>query len=144
MISRLRCVLLLCAAGLVYAQGQNGPETKPWWNSQLARQLNLTPRQEQRIHFITRSYRDRLFDARNEARKAEADLRDLLNEPAINPAQAQQVIDRLADARANSTRVFTEMSLQLRSVLTLDQWQALVRRWPEMQQRRLNAPPPNR
>jgi Spy/CpxP family protein refolding chaperone len=128
----------------VCAQAQNGPGTKPWWNSQLAQQLNLTPRQQQRIHRIIRSYRDRLFDARNEARKAEADLGDLLNQPSINPAQAQRVTDRLADARANSTRVFTEMSLRLRSVLTLDQWHDLVRRWPELQQRRRIAPPPSR
>lgn len=140
MIFRKLCVLFLCIAGVVCAQAQDQPGTKPWWNSPLAKQLNLTPQQQQRIHSIIRSYRDRLFDARNEARKAEADLGDLLNAPSINPAQAQRVIDRLADARANSTRVFTEMSVQLRSVLTLDQWQQLVRRWPRLEQHRRNIP----
>ena len=48
-------------------------------------------------------------------------------------AQAQPTIDRLANARAESTRVFTAMSLQLRAVLTLDQWRELVKRWGALQ-----------
>jgi hypothetical protein len=64
--------------------------------------------------------------------KAEGDLDDLLNDPEVNMDQARPVIERLAAARANSTRVFLEMSVQLRSVLTLDQWRILVRRWDEV------------
>jgi Spy/CpxP family protein refolding chaperone len=142
MIAKLLRMAALGIAGAVCLSAQaagQGPVSKPWWNSEIAQELNLTPQQQQRIHQIIRSYRDRLFDARNEAHKAEADLADLLNEPSINWAEAQRVTDRLAEARATSTRVFTEMSIQLRSVLTIQQWRELSKRWPEIQRRRNNG-----
>lgn len=108
----------------------------PWWNSPLRQDLGLTPAQEQQIRQIVRSYRDRLLDARNNVAKAQGDLEDLLNDPEVNPDQAKPVIDKLAAARANSTRVFLEMSVQLRRVLTFDQWRALIRRWDEQQKRK--------
>jgi hypothetical protein len=50
---------------------------------------------------------------------------------------AKPVIEKVSQARANSSRVFLEMSIQLRSVLTLDQWRILVRRWDEMKRKKL-------
>lgn len=126
-------LILLFAAGLVSAQNRSD---FPWWNSPLRQDLGLTPAQEQQIRQIVHSYRDRLLDARNNVAKAQGDLEDLLNDQDVTPEQAKPVIDRLANARANSTRVFLDMSVQLRHVLTFDQWRALVRRWDEHQKRR--------
>jgi hypothetical protein len=36
------------------------------------------------------------------------------------------------EARANTTRVFTSMSVEIRAVLTAEQWRALVKRWDEV------------
>jgi len=127
--------LLLCLAAVVLSFAQNAVNM-PWWTSDVVHDLGLTPAQTQQIHQIVRTYRDRLFDARNNVQKAEAALEDLLNDPEPNPAAAKPVIDRLAAARANSTRVFTEMSIQLRSVLTIDQWRELRKRWSEVQKTR--------
>ena len=140
MILRSIRILILCLAAAAWAGAQNAANM-PWWTSDVVRDLGLTPAQTQRIHHIVRSYRDRLFDARNNVQKAEAALEDLLNDPEANQAGANQVaakpvIDRLAEARANSTRVFTEMSIQLRSVLTIDQWRELRKRWSEVQKTR--------
>jgi hypothetical protein len=54
------------------------------------------------------------------------------------------LIDNLANARAESTRVLLAMDIELRSVLTLDQWRALVRRWEEVKNKKTNqlAVPP--
>jgi hypothetical protein len=99
----------------------------------------------QRIRQIVRSYRSRLLDARNNVSKAEGDLEDIINDPEVSTDAARPVIERLATARANSSRVFLEMSVELRSVLTLDQWRQLVRRWDELQKRKkpsdTQAPP---
>jgi Spy/CpxP family protein refolding chaperone len=122
-------VLYLAAAALGFAQNT---ANMPWWTSDVVHDLGLTPAQTQKIHQIVRAYRDRLFDARNNVQKAEAALEDFLNDPEPNPAAAKPVIDRLAAARANSTRVFTEMSIQLRSVLTINQWRELRKRWSEV------------
>ncbi len=132
MISAGVRILSLCLAAAVLAFGQNAANM-PWWTSDVVRDLGLTPAQTQKIHQIVRAYRDRLFDARNNVQKAEAALEDLLNDPQVNPADAKPVIERLAEARASSTRVFTEMSIQLRSVLTIDQWRELRRRWADVQ-----------
>lgn len=135
MRSRLHILLLLCLAAAAFASAQNRANF-PWWNSPVTADLNLSPAQSQKIHQIVRSYRDRLFDARNNQQKAEAELEDLLNDPEVTPEAARPVIERAATARANTTRTFLEMSVRLRSVLTLDQWRILVRRWDEVQRKK--------
>lgn len=130
----IRIVLLLVTAATLMA-AQNRANF-PWWNSPVTKDIGLNPAQEQRIHAIVRSYRNRLLDARNEVQKAEGDLEDLLNDAEVKPQAAQPVIERLAAARANANRVFLEMSVELRSVLTLDQWRQLVRRWDEVQRKK--------
>ncbi len=136
MIARTRRSLLLLLATAALAAAQNRVSF-PWWNSPLVNdpQLGLTPAQKQRIHEIVRSYRGRLMDARNNASKAEQDLEDLLNEQDVSPQAAQPAIERAAEARAGASRVFLAMSFQLRSVVTLDQWRQLVRRWDEVQRK---------
>ncbi len=125
------CTLLFCLATAAFTWAQNRANF-PWWNSPVMVDLSLSPAQSQRIHQIVRSYRERLFDARNNEQKAEAELEDLLNDPEVSAATAQPVIERVATARASASRVFLEMSVQLRGVLTLDQWRILVRRWDEV------------
>jgi Spy/CpxP family protein refolding chaperone len=128
-------VLLVLAALVLIAQNRTN---FPWWNSPIVDdpQLGLSAAQKQRIRQIVRSYRPKLLDARNNAAKAEGELEDLLNDQDVNPQAAQSVIEKAADARANASRVFLEMSVQLRGVLSLDQWRQLVRRWDEVQRRR--------
>ena len=109
----------------------------PWWNSPVASDIGLSTAQTTRIRQIVRSNRDRLFDARNNLQKAEAALDDLLNEPEFGPDSAKAVIDRVATARANSNRVFLEMSSQLRAVLSYEQWKQLVQRWDEVKGKKL-------
>ncbi len=130
-------IFLLCIAVSAVAVAQNRANF-PWWNSPVVSDLGLSDGQAQKIRQIVRSYRARLLDARNNVQKAEGDLEDVLNDPDVNPQAAQAVIDRVATARANSSRVFLEMSVQLRSVLTLDQWRKLVRRWDEVQRKKPN------
>ena len=131
-----RAVLIFIAAAAI-SLAQNRANF-PWWNSPIIDdpQLALNPAQKQKIRQIVRTYRPRLLDARNSAAKAEGELEDELNEQDVNPQAAQAVIQKSAEARANASRVFLEMSFQLRSVLTLDQWRMLVRRWDEVQRKK--------
>lgn len=122
---------------LIPAAAQNTVNL-PWWTSPVVNEIGLNSDQLHRIRMIVRSYRDRLFDARNNANKAEADLRDILNDPTVSLAQAKPTIDRLARARAETTRLFTSMSVEIRSVLSEEQWRKLVRRWDEVQKTKRN------
>jgi Spy/CpxP family protein refolding chaperone len=128
-------VVLWATAAVLFAQNY---ANFPWWNNPIFDdpQLGLTQPQKQRIRQIVRSYRNRLLDARNNANKAELELDDLLNEQDASSQAAQAVIEKAADARANASRVFLEMSFQIRGVLTLDQWRQLVRRWDELKRKR--------
>ncbi len=129
------CGVALAAAGLLLAQDH---ANFPWWNSPVTQEIGLSNEQSQKIHDIVHSYRNRLLDARNNVLKARGDLEDVLNSPQVDPNQAKPIIDRVASAQAASNRVLLEMSVQLRAVLTLDQWRQLVRRWDEMKKRRPN------
>ena len=127
--------VIVASAALVSAQNR---ANYPWWNSPVVDdpQLALTAAQKQKIHQIVRTYRPRLLDARNNAQKAEGELEDLLNDQDVDQQAAQSAIQKAADARASASRVFLEMSFQLRGVLTLDQWRLLVRRWDDVQKKR--------
>lgn len=129
----LACGAFCLLAGAALAQNR---ANIPWWNSPVTSELGLSPNQSQKIHQIVRSYRDRLLDARNNVQKAEGELEDVLNEPEVKVDDSKPIIERLALARANASRVFLEMSVQLRSVLTLEQWRQLVRRWDEVKLKR--------
>ena len=133
-ISRLFFCLVF---SLVFASAQNRANF-PWWNSPVASDIGLSANQVTRIRQIVRSYRDRLFDARNNVQKAEAALDDIMNDGEMNAEAAKPVIERVASARANSSRVFLEMSTHIREVLTLDQWKQLVQRWDEVKGKKLS------
>jgi hypothetical protein len=124
---------LLIACSAAFAQNR---ANFPWWNSPVVTDLGLSQAQTQKIRQIVRSYRPKLLDARNNVQKAEGDLEDLLNEPDSPNEGADSIIKRVAEARAASVRVFLEMSVELRRVLTLDQWRQLIKRWDEVQRRR--------
>ena len=128
-------VLLLSAAALFAQDAVN----LPWWTSPVVQDLGLSADQTQHINQIVRNYRGRLLDARNEVAKAEADFDDVYSDPQVSAAKAKPVIERLALARANVTRIFTSMSVEIRSVLTAEQWRALVKRWDEVKQTKGNA-----
>ncbi len=127
----------------VSAFAQNRAEF-PWWNSPVVADIGLSPDQTSHIRQIIRSHRNRLFDARNTMQKAEAALEDVMNDDHIQPDNVKPLIDHLAAARAESTREVLEMDIELRSVLTLDQWRMLVRRWEEVKSKKTNqlAVPP--
>jgi phage terminase Nu1 subunit (DNA packaging protein) len=131
------CILLVSLAAALPLAAQNTTNL-PWWTSPIVSDLGLSQEQTQKIRQIVRSYRNRLFDARNNASKAEADLQDLLNDPAVTLAAAKPDIERLAQSRAETTRVFTQMSVEVRSVLTLNQWRQVVKRWSEVQRTKRN------
>ena len=125
----LTLLLLLGATSTVFSQSR---ANFPWWNNPIRADLKLSDEQSAKIRQVVRSYRSRLLDARNNVQKAEGDLEDLLNDDRLEPTAAKQVIDKIAGARANASRVSTEMALELRGVLTMDQWRILVRKHAEL------------
>jgi len=102
-----------------------------WWDSPIAADLNLTDQQHQQIRTHTREFRNRLYDASNNVKKAEGELEDLMNEENVDQRRANDAIEKVAAARAEMTRAMSQLSLRLRTVLTFQQWQELQKRAPQ-------------
>jgi uncharacterized membrane protein len=131
-MKRLIHVFLLCGAATLSLAAQN-PANFVWWNKPVANDLNLSEAQRKQIRQTVTSYRTKLIDARADVQKAQGELQDLLGSEHIETSQIAPIAEKLAKAQAENTRVFTEMSLQLRAVLTLDQWRELVKRWGSLE-----------
>ena len=52
------------------------------------------------------------------------------NAEPMDERRAEAALENLAQARANLTRAFSQMSLKLRLVLTAEQWKELQKRQP--------------
>jgi Spy/CpxP family protein refolding chaperone len=128
-IKRTFCLMLTLAAVAVFAQPPRG--YFPWWDSPLARDLNLSEEQRKQVREVVRDYRNKLIDARSAVEKAEGDVEDLFNEDQIDTRRTGEAVEKLAAARADLTRVFAQMSLKLRTILTPQQWQELRKRRAE-------------
>ncbi len=124
----LRSALLLFAAAAIGAA--QGPGMFPWWDSPIARDLNLTEDQQQRIRSTVRDSREQLIQLRANVEKAEAELRDLMSDEPVDARRVSEAIEKVIAARGELTRSVSQMSVKLRQVLTLRQWQELQRRQP--------------
>ena len=135
---RLLALTLLLSAALC-AQMPRG--IYAWWNRpQIARDLNLSPSQHERIRATVQQYRPHLLNVRVAVNQAEEALAEQFNRNPVDPGKTNEAIERLVDARSDLTRTLTQLSLKLRLVLTEQQWQALQRRRPN--QGDDSAPPP--
>ena len=103
----------------------------PWWDMPVARTLNLSEEQTRQIQSIVREHRDKLVDLRGAIEKAENQLSDIMDDDRPDPAKANAAIDRVAVARADLTRAFSQMGLKLRLVLTPAQWKDLQSKRPK-------------
>ena len=128
MLARLSLMCLLPVALLA----QRGPG--PWWDGQIANDLNLSETQTRQVRETVKEFRPRMKELRDNVNKAEADLDAAFNEDPVDQAKANDAINRLAAARAEVTKAVSQMDLKLRTILTSQQWQDLKakqrRPWP--------------
>lgn len=143
-MTRWLLVLTLLAGGTLCAQPPRGFYN--WWDSPVAKDLNLSDDQMKQIRSTVRDFRTKLIDARAAVEKAEAEMEDSFNEESFSQARANDAIERLVAARSEMTRSFSQMSMRLRAILSSEQWTELQKRRPrqavgdammrEMQRRR--------
>jgi Spy/CpxP family protein refolding chaperone len=119
-------ILLFALVGVLAAQ--EAPDLFAWWDRPIARNLNLTPEQTKQVQSTVREFRDRLIEQRATVQKAEANLRDLMDEEQVNEGRTREGIDRVVAARGELMRSVSLMALRMRTVLTPEQWQRIRRR----------------
>jgi Spy/CpxP family protein refolding chaperone len=134
----MRWVLLFVFAAGTFAWAQPPRGFYPWWDRPIARDLKLTETQSRQIRTTIRDFRGKLIENRAAVEKAELELENAFEEENVDTRHANQAIEDLAKARENLTRTFSQMALQLRLVLTAQQWQELQKRRGEGGGRRMN------
>ena len=107
-----------------------GPQGRWWGNPELAQKLGITADQQKKMDEILQQHRLRLVDLH-----ATLDKQELLLEPLVSSDQPDETkilaqIDKVAQARAELEKANARMLLQIRRVLTQDQWQKLKAETP--------------
>lgn len=132
--------LLVMILAVLPAAAQTPRGIFNWWDTPIARDLNLSEAQRDQIRNTVRDYRSKLIDLRAAVDKAEIEVEDAFNEDTLDQQRATAAIDRLAAARGDMIRVFSQMSLKMRTVLTQEQWRELQSRRPRMTPGQGNPP----
>jgi Spy/CpxP family protein refolding chaperone len=133
-----------------------------WWkNSELAQKLQLNDQQKQQLDKVFFDHRMKLIDFQADLEKQDLKLQSLLDEDRPNDSQVSTQVDQELAAKSKLEREFTMMNLDLRKVLTVEQWQKLKQvhehhgpedfdrnrndhqRGPRNGMRGEHAPPPN-
>lgn len=135
-------VLLLLATLSLAAQMPRG--IMNWWDSPLARDLNLSVDQQRQIRDTIREFRPKLIDLRAATEKAEIEVEDAFNDESLDQRRANEAIERLATSRADMIRTVSQLSLRMRGVLTPDQWSQLRSRQQQQRQQRRGQMPMRR
>jgi Spy/CpxP family protein refolding chaperone len=97
-----------------------------WWkNSDVATKLKLTDGQVAQLDQIFYEHRLKLIDYGAEMEKEDLKLQTLLDQDVPNEGQVGTQVDQVLAARGKLEREFTMMNLDLRKVLSVEQWRQL-------------------
>lgn len=112
-------VLVMAFAASAFAQL---PAGKWWRRPEIIRQLGLTEDQQTRLDTVFRGAANDLIDLKAEVDKRTIELRGDLDQSQLNRASIQKVAERLNDARSKLFSRELSMLVDMRGVLTDDQW----------------------
>jgi Spy/CpxP family protein refolding chaperone len=101
-------------------------ELGKWWqNSDIAKKLQLSDGQISQLDQTFYDHKVKLIDYGADMEKQDLKLQALLDADVPNEGQVEAQVDQVLAARGKLEREFTFMNLDLRKVLSLDQWRQL-------------------
>lgn len=101
-------------------------ELGKWWqNSDIAKRLQLSDGQIGQLDQTFYDHKLKLIDYGADMEKQDLKLQALLDADVPNEGQVEAQVDQVLAARGKLEREFTFMNLDLRKVLSLDQWRQL-------------------
>ena len=101
-------------------------ELGKWWqNSEIAKKLQLSEDQIGQLDQTFYNHKIKLIDYGAEMEKQDLKLQSLLDADVPSEGQVEAQVDQVLAARGKLEREFTLMNLNLRKVLSLDQWRQL-------------------
>lgn len=97
-----------------------------WWkNSDIAKKLQLNENQVTQLDQIYYDHRMKLIDYGAEMEKEDLKMQTLLDADVPNEGQINSQVDQVLNARGKLEREYTMMNLDLRKVLSVEQWRQL-------------------
>jgi Spy/CpxP family protein refolding chaperone len=130
-------VLLLTAT---IASAQQMPPGKWWQRPEVVRELQLTNEQRERLDEIFRGAANGLIDAKGDVEKLQIALRGEIDRPQTRRAEILRIVKQLSDARGQLFEREVTMLLDMRGVLSEEQWSRMRDRLDQMQQRQRDRP----
>jgi Spy/CpxP family protein refolding chaperone len=145
-IKLLTALSALLVAGSLYAQDTpatpQGPDTPPsprarhgrmagremgkWWqNPETVQKLQLTEGQVSQLNQVFYDHKLKLIDYGAAMAKEDFKLQSLLDADQPNESQVSSQVDQVLTSRGKLEREYTMMNLDLRKVLSVEQWKQL-------------------
>lgn len=90
------------------------------------REAGLSQAQLRQIEEIIRAHKRTLEEQRVEVEKKERDLKEYLDLAQVDRARVEATVDALLEARTRLSKTTTMMMVQMREVLTQEQWQRMA------------------
>jgi Spy/CpxP family protein refolding chaperone len=112
---------LLLAAAFANAQ-QHMPPGKWWQRAEVIKELQLTNEQRDKLDEIFRAAADGLIDAKANVEKLQVALRGELDRAQLRRAEVIRIAGQLNDARGRLFEREITMLLDMRGVLSDEQW----------------------
>jgi hypothetical protein len=128
MKQRVLFAALLMAATLTLAsiaEGQQMPPGKWWRREEVARQLELTRDQQDKLDEVFRSAANGLIDARADVEKLQITLRGELDRVQLRRQELQRIAGQLTLARGKLFERELMMLADMRGILNDEQWNRL-------------------
>ena len=101
-------------------------ELGKWWqSSDIAKKLQLSDGQISQLDQTFYDHKVKLIDFTADMEKQDLKLQTLLDADVPNEGQIESQVDQVLSARGKLEREFTLMNLDLRKVLSLEQWRQL-------------------
>jgi Spy/CpxP family protein refolding chaperone len=105
--------------------GMHGEMGKWWRDAEIAKKLQLSEGQIAQLDQIFYDHRVKLIDHGADMEKQDLKLQSLLDADTPDEGQIGSQVDLVLAARGKLEREYTFMNLDLRKVLSLDQWRQL-------------------
>ena len=133
--------LLACAA---LAQAQQLPPGKWWRRPEIIRELQLTADQQERLDEVFRGAANDLIDAKADVEKLQISIRGELDRPQLRKTELQKLATQLSAARGRLFERELMMLVEMRGVISEEQWTRIRNFLDRVQERHNGPPPPNR
>src|SRR5512140_3122961 len=122
----LAAFLLAASAASAYAQLPEVPPGKWWKRPRIVERLKLKPDQQERLDEIFSKNRRSFIDLKADVDRRAVDLEELLTKKGSDPARIFAATDALEQAKAKLGKTRTMMIVEMKGVLSDEQWQRIL------------------